>query len=385
MLRKAASAFLFSFLIFLAGPAAAQQSNADTLLRGQNKNDANAGTVSIITIRNLGGPFMIAALDLSTLLDAGERFEEMRIVPVIARGKVQNLWDVLYLKGIDAGFVQTDVLEYLKDDPRIGSIRRRIRYINVMFPEEVHIVARKDIRSLRDLEGQTVSINAKGTGSSVVGTLLFRRLGINAKLINEDTRRAIARMKAGEIAAHFNVLGKPARPVARIKKGDGLHLLEIPYLEELQDVYFPSKFTSKDYPELIEPGREVQTIAAGNVLAVFNWPRTHPRYKKVARFVNAFFSRFEELKQPGFHNGWKNVNLSATIPGWERFPAAQEWLDKNQPTPVGGGNLAEAQLLKEFRAFMKKSGVAGYSESATSPQVEALFQQFLKWRQTSAQ
>ena len=345
MLWKAASAFLFCLLIVFPNPGRAQNvdpgiaQNAapDTLMRGQNQVDANAGTVSIITIRNLGGPFMIAALDLSTLLDAGERFEEMRVVPVIARGKVQNLWDVLYLKNIDIGFVQTDVLEYLKDDPRINSVKRRIRYISVMFPEEVHIVARKDIRSLRDLEGQTVSINAKGTGSSVVGTLLFKRLGIRATLIHEDTRRAIARMKAGEIAAHFNVLGKPARPVARLKKGDGLHLLPIPYLEELQGVYFPSSFTSKDYPELIPPGTEVPTIAAGNVLAVFNWNKDHPRYKKVERFVNAFFSRFEELKQPGFYHGWKNVNLSATVPGWKRFPAAQEWLDKNpiSPTPAG--------------------------------------------------
>lgn len=388
MIRVLVAALLFCFPILFPQPVAAQQSpqqaGSDTLLRGQNRDDANAGTVSIMTIRNLGGPFMIAALDLSTLLDAGDRFEEMRVVPVIARGKVQNLWDVLYLKGIDIGFVQTDVLEYLKDDPRINSIRRRIRYISVMFPEEVHIVARKDIRSLQDLEGQTVSINAKGTGSSVVGTLLFRRLGINAKLIHEDTRRAVARMKAGEIAAHFNVLGKPARPVARLKKEDGLHLLPIPYLRELQDVYFPSKFTSKDYPELIAPGAVVPTIAAGNVLAVFNWPKNHPRYKKVARFINAFFDRFEELKQPGFHKGWKNVNLRATIPGWQRFSAAQEWLDRNAPTPAGAP-LGEAQLLEQFVAFMKNNGVNVDSETRNSPQVEALFRQFLRWREISRQ
>ncbi len=388
MLRVLVAAFLICFPVLFLQPAAAQQSpqqaTSDTLLRGQNRDDANAGTVSIITIRNLGGPFMIAALDLSTLLDAGERFELMRVVPVIARGKVQNLWDVLYLKGIDIGFVQTDVLEYLKDDPRISSIRRRIRYINVMFPEEVHIVARKDIRSIQDLEGQTVSINAKGTGSSVVGTLLFRRLGINAKLIHEDTRRAVARMKAGEIAAHFNVLGKPARPVARLKKEDGLHLLPIPYLKELQDVYFPSKFTSKDYPELIAPGAVVPTIAAGNVLAVFNWPKNHPRYKKVARFINAYFDRFEELKQAGFHRGWKSVNLRATIPGWQRFSAAQEWLDRNAPTPAGAP-IGEAQLLEQFVAFMKKNGVQVDSETRNSPQVEALFRQFLRWREISRQ
>ena len=47
-------------------------SDEDTLLRGQNASDANAGTVTIMTTRNLGAPFMQAALDLSNLLDQGD-------------------------------------------------------------------------------------------------------------------------------------------------------------------------------------------------------------------------------------------------------------------------------------------------------------------------
>ena len=129
---------------------------------GQNKVDANAGTVTVMTTRNLGSPAMTSTLDLSTLLDSGEQYQDMRVIPVVARGKVQNLWDILYLKGIDMGFVQTDVLAYLEDDPRINSIKNRIRFITVMFPAEVHIVARKDIKTLQDLAGKKVSINARG-------------------------------------------------------------------------------------------------------------------------------------------------------------------------------------------------------------------------------
>lgn len=346
------------------------------ILKGQNKADANAGTVTIMTTRNLGAPFMQAALDLSTLLDEGERFEKMRVIPVVSRGKVQNLWDILYLKGIDIGFVQTDVLQFLKGDPRLASIKNRIRYITVMFPEEVHIIAHKSIRSLKDLAGKTVSINAKGTGSSIVGSLLFKRLGIKATLVNEDTRRAIARIKSGELAAHFNVLGKPARPVLRIKSEGKLHLLPIPYSKEVRDVYFPSKLTHKDYPNLIEPGEIVPTIAAGNVLAVFNWPKDTARYKKVARFVTAFFDRFEELKQPGFHKKWNEVNLAASIPGWTRFPAAQEWLNKNARR--NRRTAGKTNLRKEFYAFMKANGIS--SSANSSRQMQAMFERFLDWR-----
>ena len=354
---------------------ATNQGNVD-LNRKQNKFDANAGTVTVMTTRNLGAPFMIATLDLSTLLDAGERYQEMRVVPVVARGKEQNLWDILYLKGVDIGFVQADILSYLEDDPRIGSIKNRIRYICVMFPEEVHIVARKDIKSLADLAGQKVSINAKGTGSSVVGTLLFRRLGIDAELVHEDTNRAFARMKAGELAAHFNVLAKPARPVLRIKKDDGLHLLPIPLTDEISELYLPSSFNSEDYPELVPPGQEVQTISVGNVLAVFNWPTDHPRYKKVARFVDAFFGRFEELKQPGFHPKWKEVNLAAQMQGWQRFKAADDWLKKNAAVQAQNS----AQLEQQFNAFLaSQPAVAASGGTADN---SALFEEFLKWRES---
>jgi TRAP-type uncharacterized transport system substrate-binding protein len=361
--------------------AQAQTGGQVNIGRTQNKVDANAGTVAIITTRNLGAPFMTATLDLSTLLDSGERYEDMRIIPVVARGKEQNLWDILYLKGVDAGFVQTDILSYLADDPRINSIKDRLRFICVMFPEEVHIIARNDIKSLQDLEGKKVSINARGTGSSVVGSLLFKRLGINAVLEHVDTNRAIARMKEGDLAAHINVLAKPARPVLRIKKEDGLHLLPIPHSDELAELYLPSSFTSEDYPELVPAGTEVQTISAGNVLAVFNWPEDHPRYKKVARFVNAFFDRFEELKQPGFHPKWKDVNLAANVAGWTRFKAAQDWLDKNaQGRPL---TAAAAGTQQEFNAFVAQSGIA--SSGAAANDNAALFEEFLKWRNSRRQ
>jgi uncharacterized protein len=337
---------------------------SEGLLRGQSKVDANAGTVFIMTNRSMGGPIMMSVLDLSTLLDDGERFEKMRVIPLIARGKMQNLWDILYLRGVDMGFLQSDTLEYLKDDPQIKSIRNKIRYIALMFPEEIHILARSDINSLEDLAGKKVSINAKGTGSAVTGPVIFRRLGINAQIEYEDSNIAIERMRKGDIAAHIWSLAKPAQPVAQVKC-DGLHLLTIPF-KEFSDLYLPSKLTNKDYPNLIPPNQEVSTIAVGNVLAVFNWPENTDRYRKVARFTQPFFSRFSELHKPGFQPAWKNINLAASVQEWTRFKAAQEWLDRNAEDP---------ELRAKFKDFLKQEGLAGNLPTA-SPE---LFQQFLDW------
>jgi hypothetical protein len=342
----------------------------EALLRGQTKVDANAGTVTIMTQRVLAGPIMRAALDLSTLLDDGDRFERMRVLPIIARGKMQNLWDILYLNGVDMGFLQADTLEVLKDDPQIQSIKSRIRYIAVMFPEEITLVARSDIMSLQDLAGKKISINAKGTASNVTAPIIFRRLGISAQLEAEESAAAIARMRSGDLAAHVFLLGKPAAPILQLK-GEGLHILPIPYSERFLDYYLPSKLTSTDYPNLIPPGEQVETIAVGQVLAAINVPEHTERYRKIARFVDGFFTRFDDLRKPGFIPQWKDVNIAAEVRGWTRFKAAQDWLDRRARQQ----DAVQADLRETFNSFLKKSG------PKTPAEKEKLFEDFLKWQQ----
>ena len=367
--------YLFSYSDALLSQAAAQSARKaahpqakrpeplpDPLLRGQSKVDANAGTVTIMTQRTLDGPFMRAVLDLSTLLDDGERFEKMRVLPIVARGKMQNLWDILYLNGVDMGFVQTDTLEILKDDPQIEYIKSRLRYITVMFPEEIAIVARSDIRSLRDLAGKKMSVNAKGTAANVTVPIIFRRLGIDAKFESEETSAAIARIRSGELAAHSWLLAKPARPILQLK-GEGLHLLPIPYTDALLDYYLPSKFTSEDYPNLIPPGQQIETVAIGQVLAAINVPENTDRYRKIARFVDAFFRHFEELRKPGFLPLWKDVNISAELKGWTRFKAAQDWLNQ------------ENALRAAFSAYLLRRG----RTSPGAADKEEFFEEFLTW------
>jgi hypothetical protein len=122
-------------------------------------------------------------------------------------------------------------------------------------------------------------------------------------------------------------------------------------------------------PRLVDQDKPVETLAVGSLLAVFNWPENSDRYNRVKRFVDAFFSRFDEFLQPGRHPKWKEVNLAAEVPGWERVKAAQEWLDRakmaSKPSPLG----------QSFEDFMSNKGVA-----ASAEQREALFREFLAWQ-----
>ena len=88
-----------------------------------------------------------------------------------------------------------------------------------------------------------------------------------------------------------------------------------------------------EYPGLIKQDERVSTIAVPTALVAFNWPAKTNRYQRVARFVDVLFSRIDRLQAPGFDPKWKSINLAATVPGLERFAAAQEWLDRQARAP----------------------------------------------------
>jgi hypothetical protein len=61
--------------------------------------------------------------------------------------------------------------------------------------------------------------------------------------------------------------------------------------------------------------------------------RRNQTAKRVARFVDILFTRIDKLQAPGFDPKWKSINLAATVPGLDRFPAAQEWLNRQARAP----------------------------------------------------
>jgi len=118
------------------------------------------------------------------------------------------------------------------------------------------------------------------------------------------------------------------------------------------------------------------------VLAVFNWPKNTERYERVRRFVEALFTNWEKFRHPPRHPKWRDVNLAATVPGWQRWSVATEMLAKlNQQHPtVGAGASVPAAGTQDFAAFLAANGGANMSLQ----QRDALFRQFVDWQQHHA-
>ena len=64
--------------------------------------------------------------------------------------------------------------------------------------------------------------------------------------------------------------------------------------------------------------------------------------EQIARFVDALFSRIDEFAKPPRHPKWKEASISAVIPGWQRFKAAQDWIDQAKGWSDSSTSVGEA-------------------------------------------
>jgi TRAP transporter TAXI family solute receptor len=344
--------------------ASAQQGPAPTPAPSSEASRANAGTLGVIS-GGADGTYIRIAADLANVLDG----EDLRILPMIGRGSLQNLRDIMFLRGVDIGIVQMDAREQLQAENLQDNAVRRLRFITRLYNEEVHIIASRDITDIRQLDGKKVNIDKVGSGTNLTSRLIFDKLGIKPDLTTFDQASSYARLKSGEIQAAVYVAGRPVRAIAEFQTEGRFHLIPIPFEGEIAESYFPARFANKDYPQLVDADKPVETLAVGSLLAVFNWPEKSDRYNRVRRFVNAFFSRFDEFLQPGRHPKWKEVNLAADVPGWERVKPAQEWLDR---MATASNSPAEVQ---SFESFMNSRGI-----SVSAEQRDKLFRDFLTWQ-----
>jgi TRAP-type uncharacterized transport system substrate-binding protein len=298
----------------------------------------------------------------------------VRVLPVLGKGPVRNVTDILYLKSIDMGAVAADVPEFYRLQYNIPDITSKLRYIARLYHNEIHIIATQSIKSISDLEGKRII--APTDVGYYSAKVIFSRLGINANFdYLTDDARAIQKLTDGQADAYIVSTGKVFQLARNIKNENrALHLVPIQYDSRLQDMYLPTTLSGEEYPNLLLPGQTIDTVATSVLLVSFNWPENSERYRRVARFVDAFFSKIDEFRKPPRHPKWQEASISAVIPGWQRFKAADGWLLEHNLSPSSQGS--EVEKLR-FNQFLVESG----SKPANDP-VErgVLFRRFLEWQ-----
>jgi TRAP-type uncharacterized transport system substrate-binding protein len=329
----------------------------------------NRGVVQLVT-GSANGISLRIAEDMSNLIDDGAT---RRLLSVVGKGSLQNITDLKMLRGIDMAIVQIDALEQLRAANREGGIT----YIAKLYNEEFHLLVRRDLTDIGALAGQKVNVDQVGAGTALTAQRLFGLLKLNVSYTNDDQAVALEKLRKGEIAALAFVAGKPAPLFRDLKGKDGFRFLAVPLRPEVTGAYVPTRLTAADYPELVGADQPVETVAVGAVLAVANLRQDSERYRYVSNFVDALFTRFETLLEPGHHPKWQEVNLAADLPSWRRFPPAEQWLKRNAAV---AGQMSPQDFKAVFSRFIDERRQLGGGGAMTEQQKDELFKQFQRWQ-----
>jgi len=204
-----ASILVGNLCLFACLTGASAETQFKTQTYDQKKREANDISVAIIN-SGLSCTCVRFSEDMRNVV-SDLRPDGIRVLPVVGVGGLQNLKDVLFLKGIDMGIVDQDNLIALKQrDPRLYSdIEQRVHYITKLYNAELHILARNDIKSVADLRGKRVNFNVKEHQTEVTGERIFAMLNLRVEKTNYDVEDAIQRVKNGDIAAMMILSGAP--------------------------------------------------------------------------------------------------------------------------------------------------------------------------------
>jgi uncharacterized protein len=372
-------------LIALAATAAPRakdeaKPDANVAPSGQNMREnfrarMNENVVTIMAGSPSGTDLAIVQ-DLASMLDDGDN---LRVLPMVGKGPEQNIKDVMFLRGVDMGVTQANLLKHFAKTGELGpNLKGQIAYIAKLFNEELHILVRSDVNDIHELNGKYVNFGPEGSGAEITGRLIFAALGVDAQEVHLSDADAIQKLKAGDIDATIAVTGKPAPVLAALNDTTGLKLLPVPYVKSLEDAYYPGTLTHEDYPQLIPVGGRVDTVSVCAVLVSFNWPSDSVRYAKIAKFVDRFFSNFDAFLAPPRHPKWREVNFAATLEGWKRSPLSQAWIDRAKAASTDSASRSH------FDAFLAQASSTRGTPISHAERAD-LFRAFLEWNRGRSQ
>ena len=313
------------------------------------------------------------------------RPDGVRVLPVLGVGGLQNLNDVLFLKGIDMGVVDEDNLTLLKKrDPQLyANIEQSVQYITKLYNSEFHVLARGDIKTFDDLRGKKVSFNLKDSQTEVTADIIFGMLKLDVQRLNYDNDEALKKLRSGEISAMIILSGAPQAAVVKVAKDENIHLLSLDErslpghdLHPMFAKYLPIDLTHEEYPALIPQGQTVSTVGNRSLLVTYAWPENSARYNKIAKFVREFFGKIDQFHDGSRHPKWEEISLAAEMPGWTRFKPAADWLAEHQSVAL---KPAFDQFVQNYTALAGQKGLSDRDREM----LFVKFQQFLQSQITS--
>ena len=138
-----------------------------------------------------------------------------------SKGSLDNIRRMVSRENAALGIVQSDVLGFLtrSEDKRMQRVARNLRLIFPLYNEEVHLFARKSIKSISDLDGKRVVVGNKGSGNWLTSTNIMHVMQVNpSERLELDPNTGLTAVLTNKADAIFYVAGKPVKLFSNLEK-----------------------------------------------------------------------------------------------------------------------------------------------------------------------
>lgn len=379
---------IFTLLFLSAIPMTAvsaqnRQISADpNLAENVIRQRVNSGTVTVITggVDGVSNTYQQLAGDMAAVLDVRSK---LRVLPVVGYGSLQNVEDLLYLRGIDVGMVHSDVMRHLDQRGILRSAKRKLRFITKLYDEPLHLLVNSSVTDIRQLDGQTVIVGRPGSGNEMSALTLISELRLTPKLVHVPFEDGVEQVRDGRAAAMFVVTRRPAKKLRNLTADGQLRFMQIPVTKRLAETYEPVQLTSEDYPNLIAPGETVETPQMAAVLAVYNWQPGSPRYENVTAFIADFAEKIPALMQASRKDVWEKLEPNAPVKGWTRYGPASSltWNAVGEPQTTAALSQQASAFDMDFNEFIDLVRKSRHRAQFSERELRDLYAEFVLWRQ----
>ncbi|MGI9506292.1 MAG: TAXI family TRAP transporter solute-binding subunit, partial [Geminicoccaceae bacterium] len=278
--------------------------------------DQNNQSLDDPQIRILGGDLdSELSYILEDIVDVTSDESDIRVLSISGDGSLENIKDLLYLQGIDAAIVQSDILSIYRERSAVRNIEDKLVYIAQLGTTMGHLIAQQAIATIHDLEGKRIYIGDSESSSFFTASNIFERLGIAVSIVDDlGPEEAIISLNAGKLDAAFLMGIPPVGLMHLASQSEELHFLHIPSHGIDNDIYGTHMLSQDDYPTISE-GEEIQTVTAQIALIAYDWPADHHRYAKMVRFKDILASKTDTLRSGDYHRSFRTADFYSDVGG----------------------------------------------------------------------
>ncbi len=197
--------------------------------------------------------------------------DDLIATAVTSRGSFENIEGIASGR-FDSGLAQADIVAWAYDGAAVYTGKGRfpdLRAIANLYPEYVHLVARKDLEigTIPDLRGRRVAIDREGSGTRINALLILAAFGLDhdhIQAINAGPAASIAGLLDGEVDAAFFVVGYPSTAVSELMETGEFEIVPISGIAAEQLMIANRYYAADTIPaEIYATDEPVPTLTVG--------------------------------------------------------------------------------------------------------------------------